>query len=208
MCIRDSICKLLIAAGSDVNAADDEGFTVLECAAEHTTPKCIEILLAAGAKVTCDVIEAAMCEGSPRGLHLLFRAEPCCVHWAFGCMHTYVCENVLWINVAYLNRIRKAAVDAQFVRLDVMTAVDDHFARSVDALISNAPHGLARHCAECGKLVLGGGACEFSAYEVYERDQRRALTTIVQRIVGHRVPAEIGDIIVEYWGHPGSYVVF
>ena len=202
------ICKLLIAAGSDVNAADDEGFTVLECAAEHTTPKCIEILLAAGAKVTSDVIEAAMCEGSPRGLHLLFRAEPCCVHWAFGCMHTYVCENVLWINVAYLNRIRKAAVDAQFVRLDAMTAVDDHFARSVDALISNAPHGLARHCAECGKLVLGGGACEFSAYEVYERDQRRALTTIVQRMVGHRVPAEIGDIIVEFWGHPGGYVVF
>ena len=31
----------------------------------------------------------------------------------------------LCINVEYLNRIRKAAVDAQFVRLDAMTAAED-----------------------------------------------------------------------------------
>ena len=202
-----AICKLLIAAGSDVNAEYDEGLTALEFAVEHTAPECIETLLAAGAKVNHHVAEAAMRGGSPRGLHLLFRAEPCCVHWAFGCIRTYVREEVLCINDAYLNRIRKFAADAQFVRLDAITA-DDHFTSSVDALISNPPYGFAKDCARCGKLVFKG-ACEFAAYEAYERDQRRALANIVRRhVVGHRVPAEIGDIIVEFWGHPGGYVVF
>ena len=187
-----AICKLLIAAGSDVNAKDNEEWEPLEFAVKHTAPKCIETLLAAGAKVTHHVAEAAMRAGSPRGLHLLFRAERCCVRWAFFCIR----EEVRCINVEYLNRISKLAVNAQFVCLDAMTAADDHFARSVDALISHAPSemSVSNH--------------EFAGYEAYERDQRRGLANIVQRIVGHRVPAEIGDIIVEFWGHPGGYVVF
>ena len=148
-----------------------------------------------------------MCEGSPRGLHVLFRAEPCCVHWAFYSID----RDALCINVEYLNRIRKAAVDAQFFVRPGETASEDRdrFARSVDALITNEQQ-LSKHrkrCADCGKLVPGG-ACRFAGYEAYERAQLRGLATIVQRIVGHRVPAEIGDIIVEFWGHPGGYVVF
>ena len=203
-----AICKLLIAAGSDVNAKDNEDFAPLEFAVDHKFPKCIETLLAAGAELTSDVVEAAMCEGSPRGLHLLFRAEPCCVHWAFYSID----RDALCINVEYLNRIRKAAVDAQFFVRPGETASEDRdrFARSVDALITSEPQ-ISKHrkrCAECGKLV-SRGACRFAAYEAYERDQRRGLATIVRRhVVGHRVPAEIGDIIVEYWGHPGGYVVF
>jgi len=203
-----AICKLLIAAGSDVNAKDNEDCAPLEFAAENKTPKCIETLLAAGAELTSDVVEAAMCEGSPRGLHLLFRAEPCCVHWAFYSID----RDALCINVEYLNRIRKAAVDAQFFVRPGETASEDRdrFARSVDALITSEPQ-ISKHrkrCAECGKLV-SRGACRFAAYEAYERDQRRGLATIVRRhVVGHRVPAEIGDIIVGFWGHPGGYVVF
>ena len=105
------ICKLLIAAGSDVNSRDNSDRKALELAARHTAPECIETLLAAGAKVTRNVAAAAMWWGSPRGLQMLFRAEPCCVHWVFDWMH----RGVRWINVEYLNRIRKAAVEAQFV---------------------------------------------------------------------------------------------
>ena len=202
------ICKLLIAAGSDVDARDNKAQKALEIAVKHTAPECVAILLAAGAKVTRNVAAAAMWWGSPRALQILFRAEPCCVHWVFDWTH----RSVRWINVEYLNRIRKAAVEAQFVCLDAMTAAEDRdrFARSVDALITSEPQ-ISKHrkrCAECGKLV-SGGACGFAGYEAYERDQRRGLANIVRRhVVGHRVPAEIGDIIVEFWGHPGGYVVF
>ena len=59
------------------------------------------------------------------------------------------------------------------------------------------------------KRILKAGGRKPGAYETYERDQRHALANIVRRhVVGHRVPAEIGDIIVEFWGHPGGYVVF
>ena len=59
------------------------------------------------------------------------------------------------------------------------------------------------------KRILKAGGRKAGAYEAYERDQRRALATIVQRhVVGHRVPPEISDIIVAFWGHPGGYVVF
>ena len=58
------------------------------------------------------------------------------------------------------------------------------------------------------KRILKVGGRKPGAYETYERDQRRALLTIVQRhVVGHRVPPEISDIIVAFWGHPGGYVV-
>ena len=188
------ICKLLIAAGSDVNSRDNSDRKALELAARHTAPECIETLLAAGAKVTRNVAAAAMWWGSPRALQILFRAEPCCVHWVFDWMH----RSVRWINIEYLNRIRKAAIEAQFMRPCENPANDVRFACSVSALISNAPIGLEKVCAN-----------EFAGYEAYERDQRRGLTTIVQRhIVGHRVPPEVSDIIVEYWGHPGGYVVF
>jgi len=59
------------------------------------------------------------------------------------------------------------------------------------------------------KRILKAGGRKAGAYETYERDQRRSLANIVRRhVVGHRVPAEIGDIIVEFWGHPGGYVLF
>ena len=188
------ICKLLIAAGSDVNSRDNSDRKALELAARHTAPECIETLLAAGAKVTRNVAAAAMWWGSPRALQILFRAEPCCVHWVFDWMH----RSVRWINIEYLNRIRKAAIEAQFMRPCENPANDVRFACSVNAMITNAPIGLAMVCAN-----------EFAGYEAYERDQRRALARIVQRhVVGHRVPPEVSDIIVEYWGHPGGYVVF
>ena len=188
------ICKLLIAAGSDVDARDNKAQKALEIAVKHTAPECVAILLAAGAKVTRNVAAAAMWWGSPGALQILFRAEPCCVHWVFDWMH----RSVRWINIEYLNRIRKAAIEAQFMRPCENPANDVRFACSVSALISNAPIGLEKVCAN-----------EFAGYEAYERDQRRGLANIVRRhVVGHRVPAEIGDIIVEFWGHPGGYVVF
>ena len=101
-------------------------------------------------------------------------------------------------------------IRARYIEADAQFALPrcGRFACSVDALISNPPYGFAKDCARCGKLVFKG-ACEFAAYEAYERDQRRALANIVRRhVVGHRVPVEIGDIIVEFWGHPGGYVVF
>ena len=59
------------------------------------------------------------------------------------------------------------------------------------------------------KRILKVGGRKAGAYEAYERDQRCALATIVRRhVVGHRVPAEISDIIVEFWGHPGGYFVW
>ena len=59
------------------------------------------------------------------------------------------------------------------------------------------------------KRILKAGGRKAGAYEAYEREQRRALATIVQRhVVGHRVPPEISDIIVAFWGHPGGYFVF
>ena len=188
------ICKLLIAAGSDVNSRDNSDRKALELAARHTAPECIETLLAAGAKVTRNVAAAAMWWGSPRALQILFRAEPCCVHWVFDWMH----RSVRWINIEYLNRIRKAAIEAQFMRPCENPANDVRFACSVNAMITNAPIGLAMVCAN-----------EFAGYEAYERDQRRALARIVQRhVAGHRLPPEMSEIIVEYWGHPGGYVVF
>ena len=201
-CNNVAICKLLIAAGSDVNAIDNRGRTALKLAGKNPPAyKCIETLLAGGAKVTRSVTRMVMWWGSPRGLQMLFRAERRSIEWAFSNVQ-HKCVSCLCINVEYLNRIRKAAVDAQFVRLDAMTAAEDRdrFARSVDALITNAPSGFDR--------LFGGKAIEFAGYEAYERDQRRALATIVQRIVGHRVPAEISDIIVAFWGHPGGYVLF
>ena len=201
-CNNVAICKLLIAAGSDVNAIDNRGRTALKLAGKNPPAyKCIETLLAGGAKVTRSVTRMVMWWGSPRGLQMLFRAERRSIEWAFSNVQ-HKCVSCLCINVEYLNRIRKAAVDAQFVRLDAMTAAEDRdrFARSVDALITNAPSGFDR--------LFGGKAIEFAGYEAYERDQRRALATIVQRIVGHRVPPEISDIIVAFWGHPGGYVLF
>ena len=62
--------------------------------------------------------------------------------------------------------------------------------------------------------VFKAGGCQYGpykagAYGAYERKQRRALLTIFQRhVVGHRVPPEMSQIIVEFWGHPGGYFVF
>ena len=62
--------------------------------------------------------------------------------------------------------------------------------------------------------VFKAGGCQYGpykagAYGAYERKQRRALLTIVQRhVVGHRVPPEMSQIIVEYWGHPGGYLLW
>ena len=62
--------------------------------------------------------------------------------------------------------------------------------------------------------IFKAGGCKYGpykpgAYEAYERKQRRRLLTIVQRhVVGHRVPPEMSQIIVEFWGHPGGYFVF
>ena len=62
--------------------------------------------------------------------------------------------------------------------------------------------------------VFKAGGCQYGpykpgAYEAYELKQRRRLLTIVQRhVVGHRVPPEMSQIIVEYWGHPGGYLLW
>ena len=62
--------------------------------------------------------------------------------------------------------------------------------------------------------IFKAGGCKYGpykpgAYEAYERKQRRRLLTIVQRhVVGHRVPPEMSQIIVEYWGHPGGYLLW
>ena len=56
---------------------------------------------------------------------------------------------------------------------------------------------------------IWAGGSKLDGFLCYERDQRRALATIVQRhVVGHRVPPEMSQIIVEYWGHPGGYLLW
>ena len=163
------ICKLLIAAGIDVNArATDVGHSALHLAFRNAAPTCVATLLDAGAHIDGRSSGDSMFWGSPRALQILFRAERRCVLEAFSYMeslgdddYTDDCQDALRLNVAYIKRILKA------------------------------------------------GGRKAGAYETYERDQRNALANIVRRhVVGHRVPAEIGDIIVEFWGHPGGYVVF
>ena len=105
-CNNVDVCKVLIATGVSVNARSATGQTPLEmAAANHAAPRCIAILLDAGAEVTREVVLAVMRNGRPRGLQLLFRAARRCVLWAFSYMYT---QHVLWINVAYMQRMCKA----------------------------------------------------------------------------------------------------
>lgn len=46
--------EILVAAGADINAVGETGFTPLHCAAEQNKPKAISKLLALGAKSTKD----------------------------------------------------------------------------------------------------------------------------------------------------------
>ena len=68
-CNNVDVCKLLIETGVSVNARSVTGKTPLEmAAANHAGPRCIAILLDAGAEVTRDVVRDAMRNGSPRVL--------------------------------------------------------------------------------------------------------------------------------------------
>jgi len=156
------VCKLLIAEGIDVNARNADGQTALEYAVAHAIPRCVATLLEAGAEQTRGALKAAMREGSPRGLQMLFRADRTCIYWALEWMEEYrtIFGASIKYNVAYVDRIW------------------------------------------AGGSKLDGFLC-------YERDQRRALATIVQRhVAGHRLPPEMSEIIAAFWGHPGGYVVF
>jgi len=165
------ICKLLIAAGIDVNArATDVGHSALNLAFRHTAPTCVAALLDAGAHLDRSAGDA-MWWGSPRGLQILFRA---------------------W-------RRSELAAFSHIERIG-----DDDYAAAKTAGVQDV---LRLNVAYIKRILKVGGR-KPGAYETYERDQRRALLTIVQRhVVGHRVPPEISDIIVAFWGHPGGYVV-
>ena len=151
----------LVVTSIDVNARNADGQTALGYAVAHAIPRCVATLLEAGAELTRGAVEAAMREGSPRGLQMLFRADRTCIYWALEWMEEYrtIFGASIKYNVAYVDRIW------------------------------------------AGGSKLDGFLC-------YERDQRRALATIVQRhVVGHRVPPEMSQIIAAFWGHPGGYVV-
>ena len=173
------VCKLLIDGppcfpGVDVNARNNAGQTALGFAVGTPSPTCVEILIAAGAEVTRDVVRSAMWWGSPRALQILFRAERRSV------LETFSYVESLGGNEYY----------------SAMLMEDSHSC----ALRPNAIYI---------KRILKAGGRKAGAYDAYERDQRKALATIVRRqVVGHRVPPEISDIIVAFWGHPGGCFVF
>ena len=50
--LHHEVCRVLIAAGADVNATQRNGFTPLHAAAQHGDDELVELLLSAGADPT------------------------------------------------------------------------------------------------------------------------------------------------------------
>lgn len=72
---HETVVKLLLAAGADVNATGRDWKTPLEGAAEKASVEIVRLLLAAGAEVTESVIEGASFRGYERVVQLLLAAK-------------------------------------------------------------------------------------------------------------------------------------
>ena len=185
-----SVVACLLEHGADLDAKDGNGATPLHAAAWKSNAGVCKSLIAAGARINIsdDSIRTPLefaFKGSARG-HL-------------------TCAAMLLDAGAYVNN-------------DTFRAAMTYGSpRSVQLLLSTKPRHRLRHIYNWGlpyyfsvgrrvnrayirRIVRAG------SYEAYEASQRRGLTNTVRRhVVGGRLPDEMVDIIVDFWGHPGGF---
>ena len=202
-----SVVSCLLEHGADPHATNAEGETALHFAARHNNGDICKLLIAAGSDVNSrdnsdrKALELAARHTAPECVEILLAA---------GAELTRdVAAGAMWWGspraLQTLFRAERRSVLETFSYVESLGGNDYY-----GAMLMEDSHSCAlRPNAIYIKRILKAGGRKAGAYEAYERDQRKALATIVQRhVVGHRVPPEISDIIVAFWGHPGGYFVF